>query len=317
MQREVRCNKVKMTVYIDIIFLENLFMNFIILFATGIILKTEFKIIKTLVASIIGATYAILMYIFNMEIYSNFFLKVALSLTMVEIAYSPKTIKSFLKYLTLFYLTSFTFGGVAFALIYFVSPKNILFNNGKLIGIYPVKMILIGGVLGFIIIVSSFKNIKKKFTKDDMFCTIKITINGKNKYLKSIIDTGNFLSDPISKAPVIVVNKDSLKELLEPKLLENIKEIINGKNIEIGEYAEKIRLIPFSSLGKDNGLLLGIKPDNVIIDYQDNLISIKSAIIGIYTGILNKGNKYQALIGLEAIESKGGIENEYFENIKI
>lgn len=306
-----------MTIYIDIIFLENLFMNIIILFATGIILKTKLKITRICIASAIGALYAILMYIYEMQIYSNFCLKFVLSIAIVEMAYNPRTLKIFLKYLIIFYLTSFTFGGVAFALIYFVNPKKIVFNNGELIGIYPVKMILIGGIIGFILIIISFKNIRKKFTKGDMFCTIKITVDKTSKCLTAIIDTGNFLKDPISKAPVIVVNMENLRDILPLNILENIKEIINGEDINIGGYAKKIRLIPFSSLGRNNGLLLGVKADDVIVNYQENLISIKNCIIGIYTGILNKEDKYQALIGLEAIESKGGEEYEYFKNIKI
>ena len=304
------------TVYIDIIFLENLFMNFIILFATQTILKSNIKIIRTFIASILGGIYAILMYMSEIRIYSNICLKIILSLAMVEIAFNPKSIKSFFKYLVIFYLTSFTFGGVAFALIYFVSPENVVFNNGRLVGTYPIKMILLGGTLGFIIIVSSFKNIKKKISKTDMLCNIKITIENKSKSLISIVDTGNFLKDPISKAPVIVVNSQSLTGILPGEILDNIKDIINGANVNIGQYIKKIRIIPFSSLGKENGLLLGIKSDISVINYQDNVIIIKDAIIGIYPGILNKENKYQALVGIEALESKGEKENEYFEYIK-
>lgn len=304
------------TVYIDIIFLENLFMNFIILFATQTILKSNIKIIRTFLASILGGIYAILMYMSEIRIYSNICLKIILSLAMVEIAFNPKSIKSFFKYLVIFYLISFTFGGVAFALIYFVSPENVVFNNGRLVGTYPIKMILLGGILGFIIIVSSFKNIKKKISKTDMLCNIKITIENKSKSLISIVDTGNFLKDPISKAPVIVVNSQSLTGILPGEILDNIKDIINGANVNIGQYIKKIRIIPFSSLGKENGLLLGIKSDISVINYQDNVIIIKDAIIGIYPGILNKENKYQALVGIEALESKGEKENEYFEYIK-
>ena len=237
------------TVYIDIIFLENLFMNFIILFATQTILKSNIKIIRTFIASILGGIYAILMYMSEIRIYSNICLKIILSLAMVEIAFNPKSIKSFFKYLVIFYLTSFTFGGVAFALIYFVSPENVVFNNGRLVGTYPIKMILLGGILGFIIIVSSFKNIKKKISKTDMLCNIKITIENKSKSLISIVDTGNFLKDPISKAPVIVVNSQSLTGILPGEILDNIKDIINGANVNIGQYIKKIRIIIIIKVG--------------------------------------------------------------------
>ena len=290
-----------MTIYIDIIFLENLFMNFIILYATAIILKIDFKIIRTLVSSIIGGAYAVLMYISSLEIYSNIILKIVLSLVMVEVAYNPKTFKEFIKNLSIFYLTSFTFGGVAIALIYFINPANIFFSNGKLTGVYPIKTILLGGILGFIITITTLKNLKKKISKEDMFCNIEIKYENKFKYITAIIDTGNFLKDPISKAPVIVVDKMALEGVFSQEILDNLDKIISEKNIELEAYLQKIRLIPFASLGKQNGLLIGVKPDTVIINYQESTIQIKNVIIGIYDGVLSKTGKYQGLIGLDAL----------------
>lgn len=118
-----------MTVYIDIIFLENLFMNYIILFATGIILKLQMKSLRILISSIIGSIYAIIVYTSTMEIYSNIILKILLSIAMVYVAFNSRNVKQCLKQLIIFYLTSFTFGGVAFALLYFVKPENILMEK--------------------------------------------------------------------------------------------------------------------------------------------------------------------------------------------
>lgn len=118
-----------MTIYLDIIFLENLFMNYIILFATGIIVRVPPKIIRTFISSAIGSIYAIVSYMSILEIYSSLFLKIILSLTMVYIAFGSKSPKMFFKQLIIFYLTSFTFGGVAFAFLYFISPENILMED--------------------------------------------------------------------------------------------------------------------------------------------------------------------------------------------
>jgi len=118
-----------MTIYIDIIFLENLFMNYIILFATGTIVKAPIKIIRTFISSTIGSIYAIISYMSVLEIYSSILLKMILSITMVYISFNSKTLKQLFKQLIIFYLTSFTFGGVAFAFLYFVSPENILMGN--------------------------------------------------------------------------------------------------------------------------------------------------------------------------------------------
>lgn len=122
-------------------------MNYIILFATGIIVKAPLKIIRTLLSSTIGSIYAIISYMSILEINSNFALKILLSIAMVYIAFNSKSAKLFFKQLMIFYLTSFTFGGVAFALLYFVSPQNILMENGVLIGTYSIKIILAGGMV--------------------------------------------------------------------------------------------------------------------------------------------------------------------------
>lgn len=307
-----------MIIYVDIILLENLFMNYIIIFATGIIIKAQIKIFRTLLSSTIGSIYAVLSYMSILEICSNILLKIILSVAMVYIAFKPLNIKLFFKDLMIFYLTSFTFGGVAFALLYFISPQNILMENGVLVGTYPIKMVLAGGIVGFIIITTAFRNIKGRLTKKDMFCNIKININSKNIYTKAIIDTGNFLKDPITKIPVVVVEKSILVGTVSEKILNNLSNIIEGKEVDLGEYLSKIRLIPFMSLGKQNGMLIGIKADGITVNTQEDTMFIENIIIGIYDGTLSKTGKCRALIGLELLENKGGNkENEYIRIAKI
>ena len=104
-------------------------MNYIILFATGKIVKAPIKIIRTFISSTIGSIYAIISYMSILEIYSNIFLKIVLSISMVYIAFDNKNLKQLFKQLIIFYLTSFTFGGVAFAFLYFISPQNILMEK--------------------------------------------------------------------------------------------------------------------------------------------------------------------------------------------
>ena len=137
-----------------------------------------------------------------------------------------------------------------------------------------------------------------------MLCSVKVIIDENETYIKAIIDTGNFLKEPITKAPVIVVQKDSLIGLIPESILENLEEIINGENINIGNFISKVRIIPFTSLGKENGILLGVKADKVLIDREDKTICVNDVIIGVYKGILSKNQKYQALIGLELLEQE-------------
>lgn len=151
-----------------------------------------------------------------------------------------------------------------------------------------------------------------------MHCNIKVNINSKYTYINAIIDTGNFLREPITKVPVIVVEKNTLVNVIPEYILDNLDKIINGEDINLNEYTSRVRIIPFTSLGKENGILLGLKADNVVVQLEENDININNVIIGIYNGILSKNGKYKALIGLDLLENtEGGIEDEYIRDIKV
>ena len=65
----------------------------------------------------------------------------------------------------------------------------------------------------------------------------------------------------------------------------------------------RLPLIPFSALGTENGLLLGIKPDDFYINYQGKILENKNVIVGIYNKKLSKNNRYNALVGLDIINT--------------
>ena len=109
------------------------------------------------------------------------------------------------------------------------------------------------------------------------------------------------LKESISNLPVIIVEKNSLKDLIDNWILENTKNILNGKFLDedsLNIHKYKFTVIPFSSLGNQNGILLGFKPDNIKV-YDDEEIIEKKAIIGIYEDSLSGySNEYNAIIGL-------------------
>ena len=294
-----------MTVYIDIILLENLCMNYIILFATAYIMKIKISHIRIIASSSIGAVYSIMLYMQILPIYSSNFMKIILSVAMVYISYAPKTVKIAIKQLIIFYLISFAFGGCAFALLYFVKPQDIFIKNGVYIGTYPLKIALLGGIVGFIITYIAFKIIKNKATKEEMIYKLKIKINDKTVEVNALLDTGNKLKDPITLVPVIVIEKQKLYNFLPEEILENIDKIIGGDSDKLIEenikYMSKFRVIPYNSIGKQNGLMLGFKADEVKIIIDEEERTIKNTIIGIFNQSFNS-QTYSALISLEIIE---------------
>lgn len=307
-----------MTIYIDVVLIENLCMNYIILFATGFMIRAKLHHIKMILAALLGGVYAILSYMQVVPFYSNMLVKIGLSVCMVYIAFFPKGIKSLLKHLVMFYLVSFVFGGCAFALLYFVKPEDIFMVNGVYIGTYPVKIALLGGIVGFVITHIAFKVVKNKIGKKAILYDIEIKVEDRVVKMKAMLDTGNRLKEPITGTPVIVVEKEKLSGLLPESILNHTDEIIGGDWKESDEnicYRARFRIIPFSSIGKQNGMLLGFKVDEVKVMNDIEEITNQKVIVCLYNQKLSKINTYSALIGLDMLE--GREKNELIANTKI
>lgn len=225
---------------------------------------------------------------------------------MIYVSYESQTIKDILKMLVFFYLTSFVFGGAALGAIYIVNSGKISIQNGIIIGNYTLKTILIGIILAFIIIIIAFKFIKLKISKNDLFCNITIKINQKSIKTRAMIDTGNMLKEPITNIPVAIVEHKLLYDAVPKEILENIESILGGdlkkipENIK-NEYMSKLKVIPFTSLGKQNGMLLGLKAEGLEVEEDDGTKNIDKIIIGIYNKNLSKKGEYSALLGLDII----------------
>ena len=306
-----------MTIYVDVVLLENLCMNYIILFGTGYIIRLKIKHLRILLSSLIGAIYAILAYAGIFPMYANIFVKIVLSICMVYIAFYPKNIKGMVKELIVFYLVSFALGGCAFALLYIVRPQDIFMKDGVYIGTYPIKIALLGGIVGFVVTYIAFKVVKTRMTKNELIYDMVIKIKDKELTTKVMLDTGNMLKDPISNMPVVLVEKSILYPILPKELLENSKNILGGdfkENEYINnEYRTRLRIIPFTSVGKQNGMMLGIKVDKIkIITDVDEVIN-DNAIICVYEKEFSKRKKYFGLIGIDLLERREN-KNEHFTN---
>lgn len=281
-------------------------MNAIILYASSIILKIKPKTIRVILASVIGSIYAITTYVTELHIYTSIISKVILSIIMVYVSFNPQSIKKLFKQVFIFYLTSFVFGGVALYLIYVIEPQNALIRNGMFVGDYVLKVIFLGAIVAFIIIKIAIKIIKTKINSKDMYCNIRIKIRGQIVSTKAMIDTGNLAKEPITNTPVIIVESSLLYDILPKEILNNLDMILGGDLSKIpkkiqSQYMSKLRCIPFSSLGKQNGMLLGIKADEIEVEKEEDKKTTKNVIIGIYDKSLTKRGEYRALVGLDLI----------------
>lgn len=256
--------------------------------------------------SIIGAIYVVIYYCLQSKLYLNLILKILLSIVMIYVSFTPRNLKEMLKLLIFFYLISFVFGGASLGVIYMVNSGKISIQNGVLIGNYTIKTIFIGAILAFVIVILAFKLVKSKFSKNDLFCNITIKINEKEIKTRAMLDTGNLLKEPITNIPVVVVEHTLLYEAIPKEILDNIENILGGDLGKIPEniknkYMSRLKVIPFTSLGKQNGMLLGLRANGLKVEEADDVKNVDKVIIGIYNKKLSKNDEYSALVGIDVI----------------
>lgn len=185
--------------------------------------------------------------------------------------------------------------------------------TGVLVGSYPIKIAILGGILGFFILTISFKIIKNKITQKDMLYPVTIVWENKKANIQAILDTGNFLTDPITKVPVLVVEAQKLKDILPNTLLSNLENDSYATAIDNIEENIKTRcsFIPFSSIGKKNGLLVGFRPDYIRIETPEGEKILNKVIVGIYQYKISKSGLYSGLMGLNLL-NKMEVTNEHY-----
>lgn len=290
-------------VYVDILFFINFMANYLLLWTTKKVCQIKTSFWRICLGSGIGALYAVFMFFPSLNLFYGFTSKLLFSIVLISVTFTAKTIKQFFRLILSFYLINFSFAGALFAAMYFTDvgvKLGAIVSNGVFYFNLPLATLLISSGIAYIIIMLGFKIAEKRGFMIKSRMGISIGLDGKSVDIYALVDTGNALSEPISQMPVVVAEMDCLKNILPDWLCS---EFLNKSNDDVeilsriicSEQSEiKLRLIPFSSLGKENGMLVGFKPDFIKIKDEDKTFT--DVIVGIYNKQLSKNNDYNALL---------------------
>lgn len=136
---------------------------------------------------------------------------------------------------------------------------------------------------------------------------LKIAFGNGTTELSALVDTGNSLYDPLTNSPVVVVEFSAIKNILPMEIqsifdeskendLDSVTKIVSDSR-----WLSRFRLIPFTSLGKENGMLIGFRPDYIEVGENTEKKGVTDVIIGIYNRALSKNNNYNALLSPELV----------------
>lgn len=300
-----------MYIVLEYYLVENFLINFLLLHLTNKVTKSKVGMKSIILGSIISSLYSLIVFVPSLLFLTSFIGKLFISTLIVYITFQGKSIKLFLYQLLTFYIVSFIFAGSIMGLLSsltnlseFVSRETNLFQ------IFTLKHIGFGIVIAIIISSIVFTYSHRKKQMESFLTQARIEFRNKVVSLTALIDTGNTLKDPLSKKPVFVVELSRLITLLPEKLLDYY---MSPKDMSLEELFMNLReevpliLVPFKSLGNEEGLILGFNPDLVIVQHPtcDAELEVERIIIGIYNGKLSSDNEFSGLIDYETIVEGG------------
>lgn len=257
-------------VYGDILFIINFSMDFLILFLTGKILHRKINTLSLVMASAVGAGYAVFSLFLNGNGVITFLINIGVSALIVYIAFGAEKIFGYFKSLILFYCVSFvTGGGITAIYNLFNSYKNSqkIYINGNINSIVsdiPASRFVILAIVSLILafVFGRVFNRKSKIKS----AVVTAIFKGNLITFEGLSDSGNLLKEPISGMPVIVTKYETLKPLLPNELHAVFENHDTDRLFDLDfSLIRRVKVIPMSTVGHE-GILMGFVPEKLVVD---------------------------------------------------
>lgn len=259
-----------MTVYIDVLIILNLYINFLLLRTTALFLRRGIPQAKAIWAAILGALGSLIILAPTLPFYITVPYKILLGAAIVLIAFGKQKLKDFLICELFFLLAGFLFGGILTAIRTFFSPAGMLLNNGVCFFNIPIAA-LVSFTAGAYFLMKLVKRLSEKRSR--RICTVKITQNSAEISLRGLCDTGCEVRDFFSGKAVIVCDFDKAAAVLPDEILE----YLSGNPQKL----EKIRLVPCRTVSS-SALIPVFKAQKIFVDGKqaDALVGVSKERLG-------------------------------------
>jgi len=301
----------ELNVYADIVLLINFVMNLLILWTAGKLAARQIKLWKLILGALFMAvSYCAVIFVENLHMYYHLVTAVIMLLIGILIAYTPQKLVILFKLVMFSYFIAFLIGGIGMGLFYISEFYSIVDTISEAsVRNPPLPLSVLFGAVAIFGVIYRFGSqwLGARAIKRQFCMAVRIFFGDQDLELNALVDTGNSLRDPLNHAPVIVAEFESIKAFLPDsvKLLfyekqeDNLQYIL--ESTQMSDFTGRLRMIPYESLGKQNGLLIGFRPDKVEITREKDTITLSEVVIGIYNRSLSHNGDYQGLLNPELI----------------
>ena len=261
-----------MVINIDVFILENFIVDFFLMYITFQAVKIKVKLRKIILPSVIGALYSLTPFLPNNAIFISLPFKLSIVLLFMFLPLGRKSVSLIFKCSFIYILFSMILSGIC----YFLGVRGFYMDGALDIENFNYKYLLLAMMIVYVLLTRLIDFIKDRNIMNNFIYYIEIVNGNKVTRVKAFLDTGNELREPATNLPVIIVEKQYIRDI-------NLKD-------------DELFYIPYKVVNGEKGNLVGFKPTGVKIYYDSNNIKFKDAIICSCEEKLSSTNEYEALL---------------------
>ena len=277
-------------VYVDVLLVVNLIVDFFLLKITFKLLRVNPKPIRVLISVLLGAISSLYIFFPESTAFIDITVQLIISSLMMLSALGFKTLKYFLRAVGVFFSVTCVYGGIMTALWQVLKPKGMVINNSVVYFNISPLVLIVSTVSGYFLylFLSKILALPSKTAKR---CSLTLYALGKSVGLTGIIDTGNSITDILSNGEIIIVDKAVVMSLL------GTEDILSDT-----VYATRYRTVPCETV-MGRSLLDGFRCDMGEIRFEDKVIPLNNPIIAISKTPIKEN--YSAILNPKILEKQG------------
>ena len=281
-------------IYVDVLIVINIFINYFLLLATSCFLHTKTKRYRLLIGALIGGIASIIIFFNNLHPLLLISFKLLLCISIVISVFGFKSIRILFSSCLIFIAVSFTFAGIVMLIFTTLSPNGMYYKNGIVYFDISAIILCFLCVISYFIVSGIEHFTSTRILKKEIY-PLYIKVGCNEVILNAVVDSGNKLCDPFTNKRVIVCEARSLKGILPKDVMARILDtIVPDLEKAVGTaWEHKLKLIPYKVVGK-NGFLLAFSPEQIYIEKENKKI-VLDALIGISDLSFSDG-EYNALL---------------------
>ena len=260
-------------VFLDVLFLRNLVMDYLLLRAVNRLLGRREGWLRSLWGSLIGALGVCLWILIpaGNGMGSAILVQAALSTIMVRVGCHTRTRRELAGGVLLLWAASAVAAGVWQLLLPYVRGRG------------PWEFLVLGAA-GAGLPAAGIQVYQRKKGRAEHTYYVTLYANGKCKGVKGLYDTGNGLWDSTVGKPVSIVEPGVLEDLFSQEEMKGMKALLGGAwEQELPEGLRRCRphYIPFSTVGRRDGLLLALTLDSLSVEGEGKFLVVKRPVVAL------------------------------------